>query len=139
MNKLIMTVSVVILSITLSYAQQADAIIGKYHLPNKLDVEIFEYDKKYFGKIIALNGYEDGQTTDYKNPNKAKHNDRLIGKVIITNLEYDSDEKKWINGKMYGPEKGLFFNLKITEHRNTEIEIVASKYLFWKTMEWEKI
>ena len=139
MNKLLMTVSVMIFSITLSYAQQADAVIGKYHLPNKLDIEIFEYNKKYFGRIIALNGYEDGQTTDYKNPNKVKRNDRLIGKVIITNLEYDFEEKKWINGKMYGPEKGMYFDLKIIEVRQKEIEIQASKYFFRKTAEWDRI
>jgi len=123
----------------LSNMSAQNEIVGKYHLPNKLDIEIFEYKSKYFGRIIALNGYEDGQTIDYKNPNKTKQKDFLIGKVIITNLEYDRKEKQWINGKMYGPEKGIFFDLKIKEARKEAIEIVASKYLFWKTLEWEKI
>jgi hypothetical protein len=57
-------------------------------------VKIFKVDNKYFGKIIALNGYEDGQTVDLKNPEKPKQNDLLLGKVIIENLRYDTDEKK---------------------------------------------
>ncbi len=68
-----------------TFGQQADDIIGKYHLPNNLDVQIFKVKDKYQGKIIALNGYEDGQTKDFKNPEESKQNDLLIGKIIITN------------------------------------------------------
>jgi len=124
---------------TYTFAQHADEIIGKYHLPNDLDVEIFKNNGKYFGEIIALNGYEDGQTNDIKNPDKSKHNEPLIGKVIINNLEFDKDEKEWVNGSMYGPEKGMVFNLKITEIRQNEVEVVGSKFFFWKTIEWERL
>ena len=122
-----------------TFGQQADDIIGKYHLPNNLDVEIFKVNNKYQGKIIALNGYQDGQTIDFKNPEESKQNDLLIGKIIITDLEYDSVEKQWINGSMYGPEKGIYLNLKVTEIRKSEIEIVGSKYLFWRTLVWQKL
>ena len=40
---------------------------------------------------------------------------------------------------MYGPEKGMVFNLKITEMREKEIEIVGSKCFLWRTLKWEKI
>lgn len=40
---------------------------------------------------------------------------------------------------MYGPEKGMTFNLKVTEMRDNEIVVVGSKYVFWKTLVWEKI
>ena len=139
MFKLKMILPFIIFLTSASYAQQADKVTGKYHLPNNLDIEIFEYNKKYFGRIIALNGFENGQTKDIKNPNKSKRNDSLLGKVIISNLEYDTKEKEWINGRMYGPEKGMFFDLEITEVRQNEIEIAASKYFFRKTAEWEKI
>ncbi len=139
MNKIKLTIFLVLISTTFLFAQNADKIIGKYHLPNKLDVEIFKSNGKYQGKIIALNGYENGQTTDIKNPDDSKHKDPLIGMVIIKGLEYDKKEKEWINGNMYGPEKGMFFNLKITEAMQNEIEVVASKYLFWKTLKWKRI
>ena len=139
MLKFKLTISLLILFTSISFAQQANEIIGKYRLPNKLDVEIFKCKNKYSGKIVALNGYEDGQTKDFKNPDKSKRNDPLIGKIIIENLEYDKEEKEWINGEMYGPEKGLVFNLKITEIKQNEIIVVGSKFLFWKTLKWEKI
>ncbi len=122
-----------------SFAQKADDIIGKYHLPNDLDIEIFKYKNKFYGKIIALNKYENGQTKDCKNPDKSKHNDLLLGKVIIMGLEFDNDDKEWINGEMYGPEKGMMFNLKITEIREKEIEVIGSKYFFRHTLKWQKL
>ena len=136
----ILIIVILIFSTSVVFAQQTDDVIGKYRLPNNLDVEIFKgTSNKYFGKIIALNGYEDGETKDFKNPDKLKRNELLLGKVIIENIEFDKEEKQWINGSMYGPEKGMVFNLKITEVRNNEIEIVGSKYFFRRTLEWKKL
>ncbi len=137
--KNLLTLLIIIFFTSVSFAQQADDVVGKYHLPNDLDVQIFKYNGKYFGKIIGLNKFEDGQTTDINNPEDNKQKDLLLGKIIIKNLEFDKDEKQWINGEMYGPEKGIIFNLKVTEVRKSEIEVVGSKYLFWHTLEWEKI
>jgi uncharacterized membrane protein len=125
-------------SVTL-FAQQADDIIGKYRLPNKLDIEIYKNGNTYSGKIIALNGYQNGQTKDVKNSDKSKRNDNLLGKVIISNLKFDTSEKEWEDGKMYGPEKGMTVNLEITEFKDNYITIVGSKFVFWKTMKWQKI
>lgn len=121
------------------FAQQADLIVGKYSLPNKLDVEIFENSGKYFGRIIALNGFENGQLKDINNPDRSQRNDLLMGKLIIEDLEYDKDEKKWINGSMYGAEKGLYFNLLIAEVRENEIAVVGSKFIMKKSLEWKKL
>ena len=139
MLRLSFIISFVIFMATFSYAQKADELIGKYHLPNDLDVEIFKNDGKYFGKIIALNNFKDGQIKDVNNPEESKQNEALIGKVIIKNLEYNQEKEQWLNGSMYGPEKGMVFNLKITEMREKEIEVVGSKYVMWRTLQWEKI
>ena len=139
MLRLKIIIFLTILVTTYSFAQQADEIIGKYRLPNKLDVEIFKSNGKYSGKIIALGDFDEGQTTDINNPEKSKRGNPLLGMIIINNLEFDKDEKQWINGEMYGPEKGMVFNLKITEMREDEIEAVGSKYLFWKTLVWKKL
>ncbi len=139
MLKLKLTLAFILFITSFSFAQDADVIIGKYRLPNKLDVEIFKQDGKYFGKIIALNQYENGQQKDIKNPDQSKRTDLLIGKLIIENLEYDHKENKWLNGSMYGPEKGMVFNLKIVENMKDEIVVVGSKYIMWKTLKWKKI
>ena len=139
MLRLSFIISIVIFMASFSYAQKADEIIGKYHLPNDLDVEIFKDNGKYFGKIIALNNFKDGQTTDVNNPEESKQNELLVGKVIIKNLEFNSEKEQWLYGSMYGPEKGMVFNLKITEMREKEIEVVGSKYIMWRKLQWEKI
>jgi len=136
--KLIVTIAFITISSFL-YAQESDDIIGKYHLPNNLDIEIFKVNDTYSGKIIALNGYKNGVTTDYKNPDKTKRKELLLGKIIINELKFNSSEKKWLSGKMYGPEKGIIVNLKVTEMNDEKITVVGSKYFFWKTLSWKKI
>jgi len=133
-------ITIILFTSTLIFAQKPDSVVGKYHLPNDLDVEIYKVGgNKYNGKIIALNGFEEGQTTDINNDDESKRKKALIGMEIIKGLEYDPEEKEWINGEMYGPEKGMIFNLKITKIREKEIEVVGSKYLFWHTLYWKKI
>ena len=139
MLKSTLTISLIILFTSILFAQQADIIVGKYSLPNKLDIEIFETSGKYFGKIIALNGFENGQLKDINNPDRSQRNDLLLGKLIIKDLQYDKDEKKWINGSMYGAEKGLYFNLLIAEVREKEISVVGSKFIMKKSIEWKKL
>ncbi len=124
---------------TLMSAQEADKLIGKYRLPNQLEVELYKVDDKYFGKIIGFDNLDDESQLDINNPDKALRGEPLLGKVIIENLSYDQTKNEWVNGSMYGPEKGLIFNLRITEIRKNEIEVVGSKYFFWKTLTWQKL
>ncbi len=122
---------------TLIFAQKPDDIIGKYRLPNGLDIEIFKNDNKYFGKVIALG--DNSEMLDVNNPDKSQRGELLLGKVIITGLEFDFENGEWNNGKMYEPEKGMYFNLKVTEIKEKEIVVVGSKMIFWKTLSWEII
>ncbi len=133
------TIIFLVLIATGVIGQNPDDIIGKYRLPNDLDIEIYKSNDKYFGKIIALNGDRSMTEKDVKNPDKEERNSPLLGKVIIEDLEFSFKKKKWINGKMYGPKKGMYFNLKINEIREKEIEVVGSKFLFWKTISWIKL
>lgn len=134
--KIIYLMLLLFISTTL-FAQQADDVIGKYHLPNGIDIKIYKVEDSYNGKIIALNEYP--ETKDKKNPNKSKRKELLLGKVIIKNLKFDTDEKKWNKGKMYGPDKGINVNLEITASNNDEMTIVVSKFIFWKTLKWKRI
>ena len=132
-------ITIILLVSNITIAQNADDIIGKYHLPNNLDVEIFKTNNTYSGRIIALNGFENGQTKDINNPNSSEQKKDLIGKVIIKKLSFDKESKQWLLGKMYGPEKGMFFNLKVNSVNKEGIEVVGSKFLFWRTLFWNKI
>jgi len=72
-------------------------IVGKWHLQNGLDLEIYEQDGTFSGKIIALNDFNEGQKLDEKNPEKELRNRSLIGLVILTELEYNA---KTMSGRM---------------------------------------
>ena len=107
MKKFKLSIFLILISTVLSFAQHADGLIGTYRLPNKLDIKIFSSNGKYYGKIVALNGFENGQTIDINNPDKSKRKNSLIGMTIIKGLKYDKKERQWLNGNMYGPEKGM--------------------------------
>ncbi len=139
MNKMLkITVLLLIISFG-SFAQQKDDIIGKYLLPNNLEIEVFKDNNGFSAKIIALNNYKNGQTKDSKNSNKSKRNDLLLGKIVLTNLVYNPAKNQWKNGKLYVPDKGITINLKVTKIKGNEVTVVGSKYIFWKTITWKKI
>ncbi|MCF7825617.1 MAG: DUF2147 domain-containing protein [Candidatus Marinimicrobia bacterium] len=139
MNNTKLTILTFSIITTLMTAQEADKLIGKYRLPNQLEVELYKVDDKYFGKIIGFDNLDDESQLDINNPDKALRGEPLLGKIIIENLSYDQTKNEWVNGSMYGPEKGLIFNLRITDIRENEIEVVGSKYFLWKTLVWQKL
>lgn len=114
-------------------------IIGRYRLPNHLEIEIYQVEKGYEGKIVALNNFEDGQVKDANNRDKKERETPLLGKVIIENLTYDATSKQWNGGTIYAPEKGMTVNLKIKSINDSVAVAEASKFLFKKTLNWTKI
>jgi uncharacterized protein (DUF2147 family) len=143
MKKTITTSVVILLFLTLSSFKpiddSADKIIGKWILPDNIRIEIFKKNNKFYGKIIDLEGFNNEQTKDIKNPDKSRRNNELIGKIIISDLEYDSNLNQWINGTIYAPQKGIELNLKINYAKENELEAEASKLFFWKSIIWKKI
>jgi len=139
MKKMEFTLLLTLLTASSLLAQKADDILGKYKLPNGMEIELIKDENTYSGKIISLDDYEKNVTKDIKNPDKAKRNDDLLGKTIITDLVFSESDKKWLNGKLYGPEKGITINLKITKMTKTKATAVGSKFLLWRTFDWVKI
>jgi uncharacterized protein (DUF2147 family) len=114
-------------------------IVGRYRLPNQLEIEIYPTEKGYTGKIVALNNFENGQTKDLNNRDKKEREKPLLGKVIIEELTYDADSEQWSGGTMYAPEKGMTVNLKVKSVNDSVAVAEGSKLLFKKTINWERI
>ncbi len=125
------------LMVTATTAQNADSILGTYHLPNNLDVKIYKQGQKYYGKIIALTNDKTG-AKNIQGTDRIPQDRSLIGKVIIKDLEYDKDNNEWINGVMYAPGKDMYFNLKVTEVHPDYIVVVGSKFILRKTLVWKR-
>lgn len=119
--------------------QAANKVVGKWHLENGLDIEIYEQDGKYHGKIIALNDFNDGQKLDKKNPDKSLRNRSLLGVMLLKDLSYNAEKDVWENGKMYASHMGMIANLEIKKATSNTITAVGSKLLFWHTEEWQRI
>lgn len=145
MNKIVMyTIATLLLAMVVFNIRAENEvpgceIAGRYRLPNQLEIEIYPVEKGYVGKIVALNDFENGQIKDIKNRDKKEREKPLLGKVIIENLTYDANSKQWNGGTIYAPEKGMTVNLKIKSVNDSFAIAEASKFLFKKTINWEKI
>lgn len=94
---------------------QSDEILGTW-LNEKKDskIEIYKAGNKYFGKIIWLknNVNDDGTSPklDKKNEDKAEQKKPIVGKVILTDLSWDADDKEWSDGEIYDPRGGSLYS-----------------------------
>ncbi|MDA3953379.1 MAG: DUF2147 domain-containing protein [Bacteroidales bacterium] len=116
-----------------------DEIIGKWLLPDGIELEIFKTGNTYEGKIVELHNFNNGQTKDIYNTNKLKKQDLLIGKIIMQNLMYDAKRMKWISGTIYNPGKGITANLEIVEVSIDNLTAIGSKLLFSKEVKWTRV
>ncbi len=102
--------------------QEADKIIGIWQTTDKKGhIEIFKYDKYYFGKLIwADEMYEvDGKTSkkDVNNEDVSKRNRNLKNLVLLRNFSYD--DGAWENGEIYDPKNGKTYKctMKLDNNR----------------------
>lgn len=118
---------------------KADDIIGNWLLPDNLEIEIFKKNNKFYGKITDVYGFKDGQEKDIHNPDQSRRNDELIGKIIISDLQYDSETEQWINGTIYAPQRGFTLELTILKVNEKTLEAKGSKLLFSKKIIWQRL
>jgi len=87
-------------------AGDPDAVVGNWMVPAKDGtVQIYKCGSQYCGKLSWLKSPGDKDTN---NPDPAKRNDPLLGKVILHSFRYDGDE--WVNGKIYDPNDGKTYS-----------------------------
>jgi uncharacterized protein (DUF2147 family) len=81
-------------------------------------------DGKYYGKIVWMrDGFANGKPLmDIKNPDKSKRNQPYLGLHIVTGLQKKS-ETEFVNGKVYDPTKGNYYNCKMTVNDNGNLEL----------------
>ena len=99
------------------YAQNADAIVGKWLKTNKQDliIEVYKDKEEYKGKI-----------------NWSKDNVKPVGFTMLDDLKYNQKEKKWDGGKIHDPESGRSYNATVKMKPDGTIEVSGS-LLFFKS------
>lgn len=105
-------------------------------------IEIYQQGKKVFGKIVWLKEpNENGKPkTDNKNPDKTKHNDPVIGLVILKDLEFDHDST-WEGGKIYDARTGKTYSCYLTLQPNKTLKVrgYMGISLLGQTNIWTKV
>lgn len=124
-----------LIMVTVLFASKTD-ILGVYRLPNGIDVKIIATDSTYNGVIVNLNGY---RTVDSKNPDKKRRDEPLMGKAIITGLQYNNENGMWEGGKLYFTDKGITVNLKIESVSDEGLHAVGSKLIMRKKIVFRRV
>ncbi len=106
-----------ILGSIFSYAQDSNAILGKWqNTTGEGRIEIFKKSNMYFGKLYWLrepNNDPGIPKLDVKNPDPAKRNRHVKDLEILTNFVYQG-RNVWADGKIYDPKSGNTYNCKMT-------------------------
>jgi uncharacterized protein (DUF2147 family) len=139
--RVLLLLIIVLLTRTLSFAQ-ADQIERTWLDGDKKGkIQIYKaVDGKYYGKIIWLKEPDrDGKPkTDIHNPDDARHNDPVMGLLILKNFKKDG-EKGYEGGTIYDPKNGKTYKCKMTyegDHLNVRGYIGIS--LIGRTEVWTK-
>lgn len=123
MKPLLMITAIAFASSTL-LAGDPDALLGVWFNQEKTaKIEVYKNGNKYFGKIVWLKDptYNEtefneadghpavklgGPKVDWRNPDKARQNDPILGLLILRDFIWDADDQEWTDGRIYDPKKG---------------------------------
>tara|TARA_B110000977_G_C10988177_1_gene458813 strand:+ start:145 stop:600 length:456 start_codon:yes stop_codon:yes gene_type:complete len=126
------------------FAQKSDDIIGTWlNQEEDAQIEVFQEQDKYFGKIVWLKNAKNQNgdwILDTKNPLEELRNRKKLGLTIMHNLTWDEDQKEWNEGQIYDAREGdtysLFAKTDGTETLNLRGYVGFS--LFGKTTTWKR-
>ena len=89
-------------------------------------IKVFEQDGKFYGEIVWLlepNDENDGMPKrDINNPDNSKHQDPIIGLVVLKGLSFD-EGNVWDDGKIYDPENGKTYSCKMTLQDKDHLDV----------------
>lgn len=133
-------------------AQTADDIRG-YWMPSLGTSIVMIYkgtDGKYYGRVEYLRedrAMENGKPrVDKNNPNEQYRNIPILGYRMLKKFEYNSSDKKWVNGTIYDPNNGSLYDCEITmvydskgKPYKLEVRGYIGTSLFGRTDEWKLI
>jgi uncharacterized protein (DUF2147 family) len=100
---------------------QADAIEHTWYNSEKTaKIQVYKaVDGRFYGKIVWLEEpNRDGKPkVDFRNPDKAKQNNPVIGLLILKGFKKDEDDG-YEDGTIYDPKNGKTYSCKITRNGN---------------------
>lgn len=121
------------------------AIVGTWlNGSKKGHVQIYEKEGRYYGKLIWLSIPNDPATgkpkLDTKNGDASRRSRPLMNLPVLYNLQFRSGNV-WDDGKIYNPEDGKEYNLKMTlkDPNTLDVRGYMGVSLLGKTQTWVRI
>ncbi len=129
-------------SLTVVAQTTKTAIVGTWLNEEKAArIDIYQQGE-FFGKIVWLNEpNENGKPkTDNKNPNEARHNDPIIGLVMMKNFVFNGKDT-WEDGTIYDVRSGKTYDCYMTLQADKTLKVrgYVGISLFGKTNTWTKV
>ena len=128
----------------LTFAQKSNAIIGIWLNEEKdAQIEVYEKDKLFFGKIVWLKNAKDENgnwVLDSKNPDVSLRNRKKMGLTILHNLKWDGDKNEWNGGEIYDSREGDTYSLfaRVDSENELNLRGYIGFSLFGKTTTWTR-
>jgi uncharacterized protein (DUF2147 family) len=128
---------------TITYAQNADAVLGSWVNPSGEDhILIYKKGNKYFGKLDWIkhpNDEHGNPKTDYKNPDKALQTRPDLGLELLKDFTYKGDQV-YEDGTIYDPKSGKTYSCKMTlEGSSLKIRGFIGISLLGRTEIWTRV
>jgi uncharacterized protein (DUF2147 family) len=107
---------------TSAYAQNADAILGKWINPSgEGQIQIYKKGAQYFGKLVWLKLPNDESTgqpkLDKNNPDNNLKSKPILGLEILKSFKFDGEDV-YEDGSIYDPKNGKTYKCKMTLNGN---------------------
>ena len=124
------------------FAQQADAVLGKWYNTEKdAQVEIFKEEGKYFGKIVWLKDpVENGKPkVDKNNSDKSLRERPIMGMRLLNNFQFKNGV--WEEGTIYDPKNGKTYSciIKRKDAKTLEVRGYVGFSMIGRTVEWTRV
>ena len=140
--KLLLTFVFTMLSLCISAQNHSDDLLGKWVNEDAIArFEFFKTGNTYNAKIIwlAKPKNENGELKlDKNNSDKKLRNRPILGVVLLTGLQFSSNNSIWNDGKIYTPERGETLACKIKLNNKNELVLTVSKSIFSSTKKWKR-
>lgn len=138
LRRLFLSLAFTLLSaLGLTAQQPADAILGTYMTEGgKAKIVVSKQGTHYIGTLVWTRR---GDILDSKNPDKAEAQKKLVGKVILYDLQHDEDAD-YKGGKIYDPESGKTYSCKATRQADGNLKVrgFIGASLFGRTTLWTR-
>jgi len=156
MRKLVWIVAAgMVLASGWAFSGDGDAVLGLWATaPDEVDgnaqVEIYEQDGKYFGKIVWLEkpvypeddeeGMAGKEKVDRENPDPSLRSRPIKGLEIVFDFQY-AGKNKWKKGKIYAPDDGKTYKAKLSLEEDGVLNVrgFVGISLLGRTEEWTRV